>query len=760
MTNENHTTQPLDRRDDPRLTAYVLGELSPEESATLERELESDPELAAEVRAIESLAGDLRGSFSASSKPALDPSRRDTILAATRPAPPLLRPRPRLLPRLAVAAGLIALVGAGLWTSVRVIESRRSEGKRVPASRASGFSEPLAPEVIQQLEALASAGESEGWNPGRLGAEFYFEGQGGPGRGDQLDALGYGGDEEQLSELGYGGEEQEVSEETLEALRGLGYVGEPTQTSSPRVFSRLNRRAAVKNRTSQTAVDFLNNDLGGFVGVDTGGQHAWNERRERRKEAPGTEAYDRIPASPFRDPQREPLSTFSIDVDTASYANVRRFLSERQLPPPDAVRIEELVNYFRYDYPEPRGKVPFSVTVDSASVPWQPEHRLVRIGLRGRAPSDDAPKVKNLVFLVDVSGSMDSPDKLPLVQRSLRLLVDELSPEDRVALVVYAGNSGVVLPSTSVDSRTTILDAIERLKAGGSTNGGSGIQLAYDMARKHMAKEGVNRVILATDGDFNVGITDRAALLRLIEEERRSGVFLSVLGFGTGNLKDGTMEQLADHGNGNYGYIDSLSEARKLLVREMDATLETIAKDVKLQVEFNPAKVAAYRLVGYENRVLAARDFNDDKKDAGEIGAGHTVTALYEIVPVGVTIAASVDPLRYQPTAPRDAVQTSDATSELLTVKLRYKEPSADTSQLLAVPFTDDGRSFDEAGPELRFAASVAAFGLCLRRSEAAGATTLRDVYRWAEPAIGADPHGDRREFLKLVDLAAGLSGR
>jgi Ca-activated chloride channel family protein len=764
MTNGNHTTQPLDRRDDPRLTAYVLGELSPEERATLERELIIDPELATEVRAIESLANELRGTFAAAPIPALDPDRRESILTAARPTSTLPRPKRRLTRQLALAAGLIALVGAGLWASVRRIESNRNLKGHGYIGPGAGYSEPsILDEVAELFSSEEKAPPSatpyayrvgEGLEVAQVSPESEYALE------VHLDALGYGGN------IGYRGDSGTVSASDVRLLQALGYGGEEL-ANNPNVSANgaalipplrpgdaqfqggwLTPFPLTKDSPAQTytwhdaspeRADFLDNDIQGFV---------------------GSEAYDTIPASPFHDPNREPLSTFSIDVDTASYANVRRFLSERKLPPPDAVRIEELVNYFRYDYAEPRGKVPFSVTVDSAGAPWHPEHRLVRIGLRGRASADERPKVKNLVFLVDVSGSMDSPDKLPLVQRSLRLLVDELSPEDRVGLVVYAGNSGVVLPSTSLDSRATIHAAIDGLSAGGSTNGGSGIQLAYQMARKHFAKEGVNRVILATDGDFNVGITDRDALIRLIEEERRSGVFLSVLGYGTGNLKDGTMEQLADHGNGNYGYIDSLAEARKLLVREMDATLETIAKDVKIQVEFNPAKVAAYRLVGYENRMLAARDFNDDKKDAGEIGAGHTVTALYEIVPVGVAVAASVDPLRYQPVPTRDAVSTSDATSELLTVKLRYKQPTADTSELLSVPFTDDGRPFEEAASELRFAASVAAFGLCLRRSEAAGATTLRDVYRWAEPALGEDPHGDRREFLRLVDLAAGLSGR
>jgi len=524
--------------------------------------------------------------------------------------------------------------------------------------------------------------------------------------------------------------------ETLEHLRGLGYTGYGGNERD--YYSPPAARVA-------SAPEGL-----GYVGeVDR------RSIPQAPNEATGTESYDSIHESGFRETLRAPLSTLSIDVDTASYANVRRFLTQRTLPPVDAVRIEELVNYFRYDYPEPRGAAPFSVSVDGASAPWEPEHRLVRIGLRGRSPDLGRPRVKNLVFLVDVSGSMDEPDKLPLVQRSLRLLVDELSGEDRVALVVYAGRSGLVLPATSVSQRARILDAIDALDAGGSTNGGSGIQLAYSAAREHFAREGVNRVILATDGDFNVGITDRAELLRLIEDEAQSGVFLSVLGFGTGNLKDATMEQLADHGNGNYAYVDSLAEARKVLVREMGATLETIAKDVKIQVEFNPAHVSAWRLVGYENRLLGARDFADDRKDAGEIGAGHTVTALYEIVPVGAELGA-IDALRYQSPATRAA----DGSGELLTVALRYKEPDADRSELLNVPFTDEGRSFESAAPDLRFAAAVAAFGLCLRASPLRGNATLADVHRWAESALGPDVDGDRREFLRLVDIAAGLSGR
>ena len=352
-------------------------------------------------------------------------------------------------------------------------------------------------------------------------------------------------------------------------------------------------------------------------------------------EAHNREAYDRIHDNPFKLVRQEPLSTFSIDVDTASYANVRRFLNQNQLPPPDAVRIEELVNYFRYDYAQPRGEHPFSVSVDLAQCPWAPTHRLARVALKGREPDLARRPASNLVFLLDVSGSMGDANKLPLVMKSMKLMVDQLGENDRVAIVVYAGASGLVLPSTTCDRKEQVLAALDRLRAGGSTNGGAGIQLAYRTAIANFIKGGTNRVILATDGDFNVGVSS-GDLIRLIEKKAKSGVFLTVLGFGQGNLQDATMEEISGKGNGTYAYIDSIREARKVLVEQIGGTLLTIAKDVKIQVEFNPARIGAYRLIGYENRVLRNQDFNDDKKDAGEIGAGLTVTALYEVVPRGV----------------------------------------------------------------------------------------------------------------------------
>jgi Ca-activated chloride channel family protein len=474
-----------------------------------------------------------------------------------------------------------------------------------------------------------------------------------------------------------------------------------------------------------------------------------------RPRAGDAETYAVIEDNRFHRVDGEPLSTFSIDVDTASYANVRRFLGEGRLPPPDAVRIEELVNYFRFDYPEPTGDAPFSITTEIAEAPWNPDHRLVLVGLQGRALADREPSPRNLVFLLDVSGSMASADKLPLVRTAMRMLTDVLTARDRVAIVVYAGASGVVLPSTPGNEKTAIHEAIARLKSGGSTNGGAGIQLAYRIAQEQFIEDGVNRVILATDGDFNVGITDRNALVRLIEQERESGIFLSVLGVGTGNLKDATMEQLADRGNGNYAYLDSLHEARKVLVQQAGSTLETIAKDVKIQVEFNPREVAAYRLIGYENRLLAHEDFNDDRKDAGEIGAGHSVTALYEVVPVGVE-APGVDPLRYQQQAPEPVLTPEAATGELLTVKVRYKAPAGDTSRLLTRRVTSQPAAMTG---NLGFASAVAEFGMVLRGSPDRGSADLTAASERGRRFRGADDEGYRTEFVRLAELAASLPG-
>jgi Ca-activated chloride channel family protein len=451
----------------------------------------------------------------------------------------------------------------------------------------------------------------------------------------------------------------------------------------------------------------------------------------------------------------QPLSTFSIDVDTASYSNVRRFLREGRLPPADAVRVEELINYFDYAYPPAQAHEAFSVYSEVGPCPWNPAHRLVHIGLKGREIQRVQVPPRNLVFLVDVSGSMNSPDKLPLLQRALDLLTGELNERDRIAIVVYAGASGLVLPSTSGAEQARIRAALAQLQAGGPTAGAAGIELAYAVAQQSFMRAGINRVILATDGDFNVGPSSEGELVRIIEQKRKTGVYLTVLGFGTGNLQDQRMEQLADKGNGNYAYIDSLEEAHKVLVREAGSTLITIAKDVKLQLEFNPAQVESYRLIGYENRLLGAHEFNDDSKDAGEIGAGHTVTALYEVALVGSPYPAAaprVDPLRYQATQPTAAARSA----ELLTLKLRYKPPHAERSALLTHTLRDSQHQLDATSSSFRFAAAVAGFGMLLR-SQTQPHAGLEQLEQLAEAGLDDDPHGERREFLGMLQAARRL---
>ncbi len=464
-----------------------------------------------------------------------------------------------------------------------------------------------------------------------------------------------------------------------------------------------------------------------------------------------TEEYAEISENTFKWATKTPLSTFSIDVDGASYSNVRRMIMDGRLPVKDAVRVEELINYFNYDYENPVGEHPFSVNTEVGKAPWNPDHQLVQIGIQGEKVEADNLPPSNLVFLLDVSGSMSSHDKLPLLKKGFKLLTNQLREEDYVSIVVYAGSSGLVLPPTSGANKETILEALNKLNAGGSTAGAAGIKQAYQVAKEHFRKNGNNRVILATDGDFNVGVSSNSELVNLIEQKRDEGIFLSVLGFGSGNLKDSKMEQIANNGNGNYYYIDNLLEAKKVLVSEMGGTLHTIAKDVKIQVEFNPQNVKAYRLIGYENRLLADEDFNNDEKDAGELGSGHTVTALYEVIPHGVDIDSSlsdIDPLKYQtPTTPVNGFN-----DELMTVKLRYKQPDGDKSQLLTQVIKRSDRS--ELSENLKFASSVASFGMLLRDSKFKGNSSFEMVQQLAKESKGIDDNGYRAEFIKIVELA------
>jgi len=468
-----------------------------------------------------------------------------------------------------------------------------------------------------------------------------------------------------------------------------------------------------------------------------------------------TEEYDHISENEFKSAVQNPLSTFSIDVDTASYSNVRRFIRSNQLPPVDSVRIEEMINYFTYDYPQPAGKDPFSVTTEMSLCPWNKENRLIHIGLQGKKLDYNNLKPSNLVFLVDSSGSMSDTNKLPLLQKSLKLMLSGLSSRDRIAIVAYAGSAGLVLPSTPATKKETIIAALDRLMAGGSTAGGAGIELAYKVAKENLIKDGNNRVILCTDGDFNVGASSTGDMVRMIEEKRKDDIYLTICGFGMGNYKDGRMEQISNAGNGNYFYIDGIREAEKVFVHDLRANMFTIAKDVKIQIEFNPAKVKAYRLVGYENRILAKEDFNNDKKDAGELGAGHTVTALYEIIPAGSKQPVNEsDELKYQKTV---TAKNSSGSDEIMTVKLRYKPIKSDVSTLIVIPVKDTVVALDKSSENFRFSAAVAGFGMVLRDSQFKKDLSLDDVLTLAKSSRGKDSEGYRSEFIELVRTCALL---
>jgi Ca-activated chloride channel family protein len=755
--------------DDPKLTAYALDELAVEEKADLEAAIAESPEAERFIAETRELGQMLEAEYqvqreSETVRPSnLIDIRGDRWFWAIA--------RPLAIAALLAVAALIA--GVAVFSKYRapLIAESGSVGVSTPAMAGGAPpNESVPPEVIGELGYLAEDPASQSSNDvSTMRPSLSLQPPAAPKIEKGVPRPDISSDQDFLI-TGTGDDKTDV------VVSGHQYSR--SATSRDRKPIRSTERALTNSK--QGKIEHSR----GLMGRDAPSQPPASamiavapaqlapmdielgrtERVEGFREANGdfnTAAYDHLVENPFLDAASNPLSTFSIDVDTASYSNVRRFINNGSLPPKDAVRVEEMINYFSYDYPQPEGDKPFSINIDVAGCPWELSHRLVRIGLKGREVAVDKRGPSNLVFLLDVSGSMTPPERLPLVKQAMRLLAEKLTENDRVAIVVYAGASGLALPSTTGDHKEQILSAIERLQPGGSTNGAEGIQLAYRIAGDNFIKGGVNRVILATDGDFNVGVTSQGDLVRLIEEKAKTGVFLSVLGVGTDNLKDSTMQKLADKGNGNYAYLDSLDEARKVLVEQMNGTLVTIAKDVKTQVEFNPARVASYRLIGYEKRALRKEDFNNDKVDAGEIGAGHTVTALYEVVPVGVSAnpAASVvpvDPLKYSANA-QDPSRSATASNDMLTVKLRHKKPDGDKSELIERAVTDGDAKFERASADFKFAAAVAEFGMLLRDSEYKGNGTFGAVLEWAQEGKGSDGNGYRAGFIELVRKAQAL---
>jgi secreted protein with Ig-like and vWFA domain len=720
-----------------QLTAYLLGEGSAEERAHIEAQMQHDPAARAQSEEYAAFCDVLRNHFEREQDDALTPDQRASLEALpliTVPAPK----RPAIIvPSKSPVMGHVLRLAACAVLIGGVMHFMNGPAKQTPVVAASTVEEPLRVKLqptLDHMDKAAVIGESKHAETSPLSPK-------------------------------------DPTKRTI-ATASTAAISLPK--TPPDIIDMPTAKRLASPVTPGTGGGF-----GGSTLVLAGRSKEalkarLSELRASRDAYFGrssNERYASLPESAFLAPADAPLSTFSIDVDTASYANVRRFLNDNQTPPADAVRLEELINYFpyRYDAPAADSKQPFSVCVDVAEAPWAPHHRLARIGIKGREITGER-GAANFVFLVDVSGSMQSHDKLPLVQRSLGMLCDQLRDDDRVAIVTYAGSTEVKLASTAGKDRAAIRAVIDHLTSGGGTNGAGGIHLAYGEAQKHFLKEGINRVIFCTDGDFNVGVSSEAELEELITAKAKSGVFLSVLGFGTGNLQDSKMEVIADKGNGNYAYIDSPAEARKVLVQQMTGTLITIAKDVKIQVEFNPAQVRSYRLLGYENRTLAAQDFNNDQKDAGEIGAGHTVTALYEIVPTDAPEEREiplVDELRYQQPAAKSKEPPTMAArppqpkleginDELMTVKLRYKEPDGEISKLMEQPVRDSRALMNAAPQDFKFASAVAAFGMKLRQSHHAQDMSWDRIRTLAQQGKGEDKDGHRGEFLSLIDKAAG----
>ncbi len=744
--------------DDIQLTAYALGEGSPDERRQIEEQLRDHPDQQATVDEIRALAARLETDLRQEPEIALTDAQRQAVLAApSRPAGRLARfPLRNITGFAAIAAAVTLLFGGAFWAATRnlhgtllaqIDEKGEMAVLQVEEQQYDDLLEEFSPleELPDLVDYLSPPDVDMDMAPPPAIQDFAAAPQNGrlalhaaPPTRPRLEmpmemASMRGAESRPVPKTIAPGD---TANRALHSTEHVMYSMEPA-SEAPRSGDRYDRR------------QFVN---GAVVGFPPPAPLRGN-----------TESYSPIQGNAFKRIADEPLSTFSIDVDTAAYANVRRFLRAGQMPPPDAVRIEEMINYFPYDYTPPEGDTPFAVHVESAACPWNPAHALVKIALKGKELDAESRPPCNLVFLIDVSGSMNHPNKLPLVKKSLQLLARQLTDNDRVSIVTYASGTRVALPPTPASDLAGIDAAIERLQAGGSTAGGAGIRLAYDEARKSFLPDGNNRVILCTDGDFNVGITDSEELAAFLADRARQGIFLTILGYGMGNYKDDRLETLSNKGNGNYAYIDSFSEARKSLVEQAAGTLFAIAKDVKLQIEFNPAHFDSYRLVGYENRLLAKEDFNDDRKDAGELGAGHVVTAFYELVPVGVESTPGVDPLKYQAVAAPEAqeakpVRTEDASPEWLTVKLRYKLPREDRSTKIEIPFTGALSAFENASADFRFASGVAAAGFLMRREPATARLTFADVIQWTSAATGPDPEGYRREFIQLLQDAAHLA--
>ncbi len=767
--------------DDPTVTAYILGELSADETAAFEKRMQEDSSLAEVVAEARTVTNQLQIMYTEEASTTLDPTRREAITEGNSGNSTVVKQsNPWRIPLtlLATAAALLLLIGGPYLfkldrtVSTEILSSESDAGPSPARRDAAPFADTMNEDT--EIAAIETSGEVSPMGMGMDASPKDTE-IADIEESSKVPLMGMGGGQvaSQNDEDGIAGFGKEMGAATAPRTAAERARSDRSPANSAKRLQLGASSAQQDDSRAFKLAEAANTPPAPMAKARTSRAHpGLNDKAEMLGEpdslaiptTPNVDdvsdeqnRFENLTENPFKRVSDAPLSTFSVDVDTASYSKVREYLlKQRRLPPVDAVRTEELVNYFNYEYLPPKDDAehPFAAKAEIIACPWNDDHRLARIALKGKTMKPKNRPLSNVVFLLDTSGSMNSPNKLPLVKAGMNMLLSQLGENDRVAIVVYAGSAGLALDSTPATKTRKIEKALNTLAAGGSTNGGRGIQLAYQTARDNFIDGGVNRVILCTDGDFNVGTTGTGSLVRMVEQEAAGNIFLSVLGFGMGNHNDSMLEQISGKGNGNYAFIDSQKEAQKVLVDQVSGTLVTIAKDVKLQIEFNPRMVSAYRLIGYENRVLAKEDFNNDKKDAGEIGAGHAVTALYELIPAGVqrnSVPPKVDNLKYQ--SPNKLTDAANG-AESLTLKLRYKQPDGDTSQLVEFPVIDNETTFQDADHDARFAAAVASFGMQLRQSEYSGDWNMQNVIDVANDAKGEDMSGLRTEFVEMAEAA------
>ena len=742
--------------EDPRLTAYALGELNQKEVKEFEKILVENPELKLEIERINDTIDSIKKEFDNLPKEELSDEQKESLLSRNK----IINTSPTTFSKISRWTGISAAAACFIGMGIIGFDSLKNNTKQESLTdSADERSSEMPPQSLGKIDEQKTALKDTNIQRLSLESEAILEND---SEAKENKNRSFNRSLAKKQSIAVPQPAASIAAGSINIDNGgLGAVEAKQKVESGLRYS--SNASSAKRLGRSARQEKLNFEYSEKIQL---GADDFSEIELSKQAETNNEQYGAYYDTPFVSPLQAPLSTFAIDVDTASYSNVRRYLGRRnQLPPQDAVRVEEMINYFDYAYRFTGDKHPFSVHLETASSPWKAGNRIVRIGLKAKELSANKRPPSNLIFLIDCSGSMGNKDKLPLLKESCIALVENLTEDDRIGIVTYAGGAGIELDPVHGDQKEEIIKVINGLRSGGSTNGEGGIRIAYDLAKKNFIKDGTNRIIIATDGDFNVGISDRSQLIKLVKDRAdKDNIYLTALGFGEGNIKDHNLEQIANNGNGEYYYIDSFKEGKRVLVDKMNSTLVTIAKDVKIQVDFNPRKVGSYRLIGYANRKMKAEDFRNDEKDAGEIGAGHTITALYEITPPGVGNQNEVKSKYRKPDNKKIENKYSNLieSDELLTVFLRYKNPEdkiEDSANEFIVPLTDSGKAWEESSDDFRFASSVAGFGMLLRNSKYAGDINCELILELASEGIGKDKNGLRKEFIELVNKAKAIKG-